>query len=130
MEELWIHVICRYKYFIHIKACSDYCLPNIICAKLLPRKSLNNQFNLQFTVHQRLRPQPYVSEWYLIRRGDRQSCLEVDPPLLLREDVKIEFHVKPRVDIIKPKFMTSKKVTKQFSNIHELIFLLRYFMLI
>merc|ERR1711981_826257 len=47
---------------------------------------------LQFTVTQRLRPQPYVSEWYLIRRGDRQSCLEVDPPLLLREDVKIEFH--------------------------------------
>lgn len=64
---------------------------------------------LQFTVTQRLRPQPYVSEWYLIRRGDRQSCLEVDPPLLLREDVKIEFHVKPRVDIIKPKFMQSKK---------------------
>lgn len=51
-----------------------------------------------------------MSEWYLIRRGDRQSCLEVDPPLLLREDVKIEFHVKPRVDIIKPKFMQSKKV--------------------
>jgi len=64
---------------------------------------------LQFTVTQRLRVQPYVSEWYLIRRGDRQSCLEVDPPLLLREDVKIEFHVKPRVDIIKPKFMQSKK---------------------
>ena len=70
------------------------------------------EFILQFTVHQRLRLQPYVSEWYLIRRGDRQSCLEVDPPLLLREDVKIEFHVKPRVDIIKPKFMQSKKVKK------------------
>ena len=51
-----------------------------------------------------------MSEWYLVRRGDRQSCLEVDPPLLLREDVKIEFHVKPRVDMIKPKFMQSKKV--------------------
>ena len=50
-------------------------------------------FNLQFTVNQRSRPRPYVSEWYLVRRGDRQSCLEVDPPLLLREDVKIEFHV-------------------------------------
>ena len=91
-------------------------LRNTLSLTLFPRQhlwflfifSLNSY--LQFTVHQRLRTQPYVSEWYLIRRGDRQSCLEVDPPLLLREDVKIEFHVKPRVDIIKPKFMQSKKV--------------------
>ena len=57
-----------------------------------------------------------MSEWYLVRRGDRQSCLEVDPPLLLREDVKIEFHVKPRVDMIKPKFMQSKKV-----RVHKIV---------
>ena len=36
-----------------------------------------------------------------MRRADRQSCLEVDPPLLLTEDVKIEFHVKPRVEVMK-----------------------------
>ena len=73
-----------------------------------------------------MRSEPYVSEWYLIRRGDRQSCLEVDPPLLLREDVKIEFHVKPRVDIIKPKFMTSKKVKTRRKKGNEVQYFVPY----
>ncbi len=63
-----------------------------------PVPNFNSQVYIQFTVKQRRREKDYESKMYsLPRRTDhRQYQMAVEPPLLLSEDVKIEFTTKPR----------------------------------
>ncbi len=55
-----------------------------------------NEFYLQFELRQsgKSDDKPFVSPEYLVRKGDRQVRLEVNPPLLICGDVKIEFSSK------------------------------------
>lgn len=77
--------------------------------------NVGNDCYLQFEVKQRRHP-PYESRWYAIKKNERQVSLQIEPPLLLEEDVKIEFSTKPRLDTllggiaIKAKFPKSEKV--------------------
>jgi hypothetical protein len=53
----------------------------------------------------------YESPDYLLRRGQRQVQLLLDPPLVVCGDIKIEFSYKLKLDMvgIKPRFMQPKK---------------------
>eukprot|EP00094_Tigriopus_californicus_P006390 TCALIF_06154-PA protein Name:"Similar to Pten Phosphatidylinositol 3,4,5-trisphosphate 3-phosphatase and dual-specificity protein phosphatase PTEN (Mus musculus)" AED:0.26 eAED:0.29 QI:0/0/0/0.5/1/1/2/0/660 len=73
--------------------------------------NLSKEFYLQFEVKQAKRSLNYESTDYLLKRGDRNMLLNVDPPILICEDIKIEFSIKPKLDKvgIKPKFLASYK---------------------
>ena len=56
----------------------------------------NAQSYVYFEVTQRGRRETYVSRHILCRKNERTVSLSVNPPLLLSEDVKIEFISKPK----------------------------------
>jgi hypothetical protein len=49
-----------------------------------------------------------------MKRVDRQVRLEVDPPLLISDDVKIEFMTKPRLDFVGLNSKMWRKSSKEF----------------
>jgi len=61
--------------------------------------SVNDCF-LTFVVYTPNRSIPYESRCYIMKRTDRQVRLEVEPPLLVSDDVKIEFFTRPRLDYV------------------------------
>ena len=59
-----------------------------------------NDCFLTFVVYTPNRSIPYESRCYIMKRTDRQVRLEVEPPLLVSDDVKIEFFTRPRLDYV------------------------------
>ncbi len=59
-----------------------------------------NDCFLTFVVYTPNRATPYESRCYIMKRTDRQVRLEVEPPLLVSDDVKIEFFTRPRLDYV------------------------------
>lgn len=72
-----------------------------------------NDCLLSFEVSQRSRT-PYESPWYVVKRVDRQVRLEVNPPLLISDDVKIEFFTKPKLDFVGLNSKMFRKSSKEF----------------
>ena len=75
--------------------------------------SANDCF-LTFVVFTPNRATPYESRCYIMKRTDRQVRLEVEPPLLISDDVKIEFFTRPRLDYVGLHPKLWRKGSKEF----------------
>ena len=75
---------------------------------------LVNDCFLTFVVYTPNRSIPYESRCYIMKRTDRQVRLEVEPPLLVSDDVKIEFFTRPRLDYVGLHPKLWKKGNKEF----------------
>jgi len=73
-----------------------------------------NDCLLMFEVSQRRRSKTYESPWFVVKRVDRQVRLEVNPPLLISDDVKIEFYTKPKLDFVGLNSKMFRKPNKEF----------------